>query len=98
MAAKWFPFVATLFLFIWFSNMIGYIPLPVNTAEKVEHLRPRVALLLALRRHGEPLGAARAHAVVWFTYQVEGIRAKGFFGYFRAGSRRARRGAAVRSS
>ena len=30
---------ATLFLFIWFSNMIGYLPLPTNTEHKVEHLR-----------------------------------------------------------
>ena len=30
-AAKWFPFVATLFFFIWFSNMLGYLPLPVNS-------------------------------------------------------------------
>src|SRR4051794_16454415 len=35
MAKKWFPFVATIFLFIWFSNMIGYVPLPTNTAEKI---------------------------------------------------------------
>src|SRR4029077_16841363 len=27
-AKRWFSFVATLFLFIWWSNMIGYIPLP----------------------------------------------------------------------
>ena len=38
MAAKWFPFIATLFLFIWFSNMIGYIPLPTNTEHKVDIL------------------------------------------------------------
>ena len=31
MAAKWFMFVGTLFLFIWFANLIGYIPLPTNT-------------------------------------------------------------------
>ena len=31
MAAKWFPFIATLALFIFFSNLIGYIPLPTNT-------------------------------------------------------------------
>jgi len=30
-AARFFPFVATLFFFIWFSNMLGYIPLPTNT-------------------------------------------------------------------
>ena len=32
MAKRWFPFIATIFLFIWFSNLIGYIPLPTNTA------------------------------------------------------------------
>jgi F-type H+-transporting ATPase subunit a len=36
MAVKWFPFVATLFFFIWFSNMIGYIPLPTNAHEKID--------------------------------------------------------------
>ena len=42
-AAKWFPFVATLFFFIWFSNMIGYIPLPVNTERDDRHLRARAS-------------------------------------------------------
>ena len=32
-ARRWFPFIATLFLFLWFANMIGYIPLPTNTHE-----------------------------------------------------------------
>ena len=36
MAAKWFPFIATIFLFIWFSNIIGYLPLPTNTEHKVD--------------------------------------------------------------
>ena len=39
MAAKWFPFIGALFLFIWFSNLIGFIPLPTNTHEKFEPLR-----------------------------------------------------------
>jgi F-type H+-transporting ATPase subunit a len=33
MAAKWFPFIGSLFLFIWFSNLIGYLPLPTNSGE-----------------------------------------------------------------
>ena len=33
MARKWFPLVCTLFVFIWISNLIGYIPLPVNSGE-----------------------------------------------------------------
>ena len=35
MAMKWFPFIGTLFLFIWFSNMIGYMPLPTSTEETI---------------------------------------------------------------
>src|SRR5436190_1306322 len=35
-ARKWFPFVGTLFLFIWYSNLIGYIPLPTNTEHKID--------------------------------------------------------------
>jgi F-type H+-transporting ATPase subunit a len=30
LARRWFVFVATLFFFIWFSNMLGYIPLPTS--------------------------------------------------------------------
>jgi len=65
MAAKWFPFCATLFFFIWISNLIGYIPLPVNAATA----NIGVTLALAL--------------LVWISYHVEGIRAKGFRAYFR---------------
>jgi len=34
MARKYFPLIATLFIFILVSNLIGYIPLPVNTIDK----------------------------------------------------------------
>ena len=33
---KWFPFLAALFFFIWFSNMIGFLPLPTNTEHTVD--------------------------------------------------------------
>src|SRR5205823_11388926 len=36
MAKKWFPFIGTLFLFIFFNNIIGYIPLPTNSLEKFD--------------------------------------------------------------
>ena len=36
LATRWFGFIATLFFFIWFSNMIGYIPLPTNTHETID--------------------------------------------------------------
>ena len=62
MARKWFPFIGTLFLFIWFSNLIGYIPLPTNTEREGRRLRRRDPLLRALRRDREPLDPARARA------------------------------------
>jgi F-type H+-transporting ATPase subunit a len=34
LARKYFPLIATLFIFIMVSNLIGYIPLPVNSLDK----------------------------------------------------------------
>ncbi|HEX3617177.1 MAG TPA: F0F1 ATP synthase subunit A [Solirubrobacteraceae bacterium] len=34
MARKYFPLIATLFIFIMVTNLIGYIPLPVNSLDK----------------------------------------------------------------
>jgi F-type H+-transporting ATPase subunit a len=81
MASKWFPFVATLFFFIWFSNMIGYIPLPTNTEHKVDVFGlklPALALYAATANLSVPLVLT---LVVWISYHVEGIRAKGLGGY-----------------
>jgi F-type H+-transporting ATPase subunit a len=81
MAAKWFPFIATLFLFIWFSNIIGYLPLPTNTEHKVDIFGlqiPSLALYAATANLSVPLVLT---LVVWVSYHVEGIRAKGFAKY-----------------
>ena len=83
MARKWFPFLATLFLFIWFSNLIGYIPLPTNTHEKVDIVGfefPAFALYAATANISVPLVLA---LVVFVSFNVEGIRAKGFIGYMK---------------
>lgn len=32
---RWFPYIASLFLFVWISNLVSYIPLPVDTHNKV---------------------------------------------------------------
>ena len=77
MAAKWFPFIGTLFLFIWFSNMLGYMPLPTNTEHKVNIFGaqvPSFALYAATANISVPLVLT---LVVWVSYHVEGIRAKG---------------------
>jgi F-type H+-transporting ATPase subunit a len=34
LARKYFPLIATLFIFILVSNLIGYIPLPINSLDK----------------------------------------------------------------
>jgi F-type H+-transporting ATPase subunit a len=84
MAAKWFPFIATIFLFIWFSNMIGYIPLPTNTEHKVDIFGleiPSLALYAATANLSVPLVLT---VVVWLSYHIEGIRAKGLVKYLQS--------------
>jgi F-type H+-transporting ATPase subunit a len=84
MAAKWFPFIATLFLFIWFSNLIGYLPLPTNTEETINVFGlqiPAFALFAATANISVPLVLA---LIVFIAYNVEGIRAKGFVGYLKS--------------
>jgi F-type H+-transporting ATPase subunit a len=84
MAAKWFPFIGTLFLFIWFSNLIGYLPLPTNTGEKFDFLGihvPAFALYAATANISIPLVLA---LIVFLSYNIEGIRAKGVVGYFKS--------------
>jgi F-type H+-transporting ATPase subunit a len=84
MARRWFPFIGALFLFIWFSNLIGYIPLPTNTHEMIEVFGveiPSFALYAATANLSVPLVLA---LVVFVSYNVEGIRAKGVGGYLKS--------------
>jgi F-type H+-transporting ATPase subunit a len=84
MARRWFPFIGTLFLFIFFSNMIGYIPLPTNTAEKIDILGvhiPAFSLYAATANLSIPLALA---LVVFISYTYEGVRAKGPIGYLKS--------------
>ena len=62
MAAKWFPFIGTLFLFIWFCNLIGFIPLPTNTEHKFDIFGARDPVVRDLRGDREHLDPARAGA------------------------------------
>jgi F-type H+-transporting ATPase subunit a len=81
MASRWFPFLGALFFFIWFSNMIGFLPLPTNTENKVNIFGlaiPSLAIYAATANLSIPLVLT---LVVWFSYHVEGIKAKGFFPY-----------------
>jgi F-type H+-transporting ATPase subunit a len=83
MARKWFPFIASLFLFIWYSNLIGYIPLPTNVQEKFDLFGvqiPAFALFAATANISVPLVLA---VVVFISFNVEGVRAKGLVGYLK---------------
>jgi F-type H+-transporting ATPase subunit a len=84
MAAKWFPFVGALFLFIWFCNLIGYLPLPTNSEEKFNvfgaHI-PAFALYAATANISVPLVLA---LVVFVAFNWEGIRAHGLIGYIKS--------------
>ena len=84
MAARWFPFLGTLFLFIWYCNLIGYIPLPTNSEEKFNvfgaHI-PSFALYAATANVSVPLALA---LVVFIAFNVTGIRAQGFTGYMKS--------------
>ena len=84
MATKWFTFVATLFLFIWFANLLGYLPLPTNTEHKVNVFGldlPSFAIYAATANISIPLALT---LVVWFSYHYEGIRKHGFIGYLKS--------------
>jgi F-type H+-transporting ATPase subunit a len=81
MASKWFAFIATLFFFIWFSNMLGYLPLPTNTEHPVHIFGaeiPSLAIYAATANLSIPLALT---LVVWVAYHVEGVRVKGFVGF-----------------
>ncbi len=84
MARKWFPFLGTLFLFIWYSNLIGYIPLPTNSQETFNlfgaHI-PSFALYAATANVSVPLVLA---LVVFVAFNWVGIRAQGPIGYVKS--------------
>jgi len=80
---RWFPYVATLMIFIWVVNMLGFIPLPLSdekvTIGGVE--LPTLALFAAT----STLSVTLALALMTFVFtHVEGIRANGAWGYFKS--------------
>ncbi|HEX6689318.1 MAG TPA: F0F1 ATP synthase subunit A [Solirubrobacterales bacterium] len=81
MAARWFPFLAALFFWIWFSNMLGFLPLPTNTEHAVDVFGleiPSFAIYAATANLSIPLVLT---LVVWLSYHFEGVRSKGLIKY-----------------
>lgn len=83
MAIRWFPFIGSLFLFILYSNILGYLPLPVNSEETVNvfgaHI-PAFQIYAATANISVTLILA---LMVWISYHAVGIRSKGFFKYLK---------------
>jgi F-type H+-transporting ATPase subunit a len=76
---RWFPYVATLMLFIWVVNMIGFIPLPL-TGEKW-HGVPTWGIYAAT----SSLSVTLALALLTFVFtHFEGIRWNGPRRYFKS--------------
>ena len=81
--ARWFPYVASLFLFIWTINLIGFIPLPLSdeTFTVFGVKLPTLAIFAAT----STLSVTIALALLTFTFtHVEGIRYNGPVKYFKS--------------
>jgi len=79
----WFPYVATLLLFIWVVNMIGFIPLPLSdekfTLGGVE--LPTFSIYAATASISVTLALA---AMTFVFTHVEGVRYNGPVGYLKS--------------
>jgi len=76
---RWFPYVATIMLFIWVVNMLGFIPLPL-TGERW-HGVPTWGIYAAT----SSLSVTLALALLTFVFtHVEGIRWNGPARYFKS--------------
>jgi F-type H+-transporting ATPase subunit a len=80
---NWFPYVASLFLFIWVLNIISFIPLPISN-EKFELFGvgiPTFGLYAATSNLMVTLALA---LLTFFATHVEGIRYNGAVRYFKS--------------
>jgi F-type H+-transporting ATPase subunit a len=79
----WFPYVASLFLFIWILNIVGFVPLPISndTYEVFGADLPTLGIYAATAN----LSVTLALALVTFTAtHVEGIRYNGLTRYLKS--------------
>jgi F-type H+-transporting ATPase subunit a len=84
LAKKYFPLVATLFVFILVSNLIGYIPLPIDSSEKFKIFGaniPSFQLYAADTNVGFPLILALS---VFILTTYEGVKHHGPLGYLKS--------------
>jgi F-type H+-transporting ATPase subunit a len=81
--ARWFPYVASLMVFIWTVNMLGFIPLPLSD-EKVTIFGVQLPTL-AIFAATSTLSVTLALALMTWTFtHIEGIRANGAWNYLKS--------------
>jgi F-type H+-transporting ATPase subunit a len=80
---RWFPYVASLLIFIWVVNMIGFIPLPLSdeTVEIAGLDVPTLAIFAATSTLSVTLALA---LMTWMFTHIEGIRENGVIRYLQS--------------
>jgi F-type H+-transporting ATPase subunit a len=80
---RWFPYVASLFLFIWTLNILGFIPLPLS--DETVTIFGLELPTLGIYAATSSLSVTLALALMTFVFtHVEGIRANGVVRYFKS--------------
>jgi F-type H+-transporting ATPase subunit a len=80
---RWFPYVASLMLFIWVVNIIGFIPLPLSD-QKVTVFGVKLPAL-GIYAATSSLSVTLALALMTFVFtHVEGVRNNGGWGYLKS--------------
>jgi F-type H+-transporting ATPase subunit a len=80
---RWFPYVASLFLFIWVLNLVGFVPLPISndTFELFGADVPTWGIYAATANLSVTLALA---LITFLATHYEGIRYNGPIAYFRS--------------
>ena len=80
---RWFPYVASLMLFIWVVNILGFIPLPLSN-ETIDVFGLNVPTL-AVYAATSSISVTLALALMTFAFtHIEGIRHNGVVKYFKS--------------
>jgi F-type H+-transporting ATPase subunit a len=79
--ARWFPYVASLFVFIWTLNMVSFIPLPLDTHNALWGSIPGLTIYAATSNLSVTLTLTLLTVMI---SHVEGVRANGFVPYFKS--------------
>jgi F-type H+-transporting ATPase subunit a len=81
----WFPYIATLFVFIWMNNLIGFIPLPFGDDRVyipgTSLTVPKLQIYAATANFSV---AITLTLITFFATHVEGIRYNGVLPYFKS--------------